>query len=80
MPSLLSEGLFEADGQMHDEVFNDHAFKQSLMYAKGVVCSDCHTGGAVNFERGSVPPGPGNATSVPGSQGWSPSPGQGRRR
>jgi predicted CXXCH cytochrome family protein len=42
MPTLLSEGLFEADGQMHDEVFNDQAFKQSLMYAKGVVCSDCH--------------------------------------
>ncbi|MCG5238011.1 tetratricopeptide repeat protein [Xanthobacter oligotrophicus] len=42
MPALLSEGLFEDDGQMRDEVFNDHSFKQSLMYAKGVVCSDCH--------------------------------------
>ena len=42
MPALLSEGLFEDDGQMKDEVFNDHSFKQSLMYAKGVVCSDCH--------------------------------------
>lgn len=42
LPSFLSEGLFEADGTMRDEVFNDHAFKQSLMYAKGVVCSDCH--------------------------------------
>ncbi|WP_051955573.1 tetratricopeptide repeat protein [Beijerinckia mobilis] len=42
LPSLLSEGLFEADGQMKDEVFNDQAFKQSLMYARGVVCSDCH--------------------------------------
>lgn len=41
-PAVLSAGLFEADGQMLDEVFNDHAFKQSLMYAKGVVCSDCH--------------------------------------
>ena len=27
---------------MKDEVFNDHSFKQSLMYAKGVVCADCH--------------------------------------
>ncbi len=27
---------------MRDEVFNDHAFKQSRMYAKGVICSDCH--------------------------------------
>ena len=42
LPSFLSEGLFEADGLMRDEVFNDHSFKQSLMYAKGVVCSDCH--------------------------------------
>lgn len=41
-PVTLAAGLFEDDGQMKDEVFNDHAFKQSLMYAKGVVCSDCH--------------------------------------
>ncbi|MCR4524694.1 MULTISPECIES: tetratricopeptide repeat protein [Bosea] len=41
-PVSLSAGLFEDDGQMKDEVFNDHAFKQSLMYRKGVVCSDCH--------------------------------------
>lgn len=41
-PVPLAAGLFEDDGQMKDEVFNDHAFKQSLMYAKGVVCSDCH--------------------------------------
>ena len=42
LPTFLSEGLFEADGVMQDEVFNDHSFKQSLMYAKGVTCSDCH--------------------------------------
>lgn len=42
LPSFLSEGLFESDGTMRDEVFNDHSFKQSLMYQKGVVCSDCH--------------------------------------
>jgi predicted CXXCH cytochrome family protein len=41
-PALLSPDLFEDDGQMRDEVFNDHAFKQSLMYAKGVSCGDCH--------------------------------------
>ena len=41
-PAFLSAGLFEADGTMLDEVFNDHSFKQSLMYAKGVVCTDCH--------------------------------------
>ncbi|MBB3772713.1 putative CXXCH cytochrome family protein [Angulomicrobium tetraedrale] len=42
MPALLTPDLFEDDGQMKDEVFNDHSFKQSRMYAKGVVCSDCH--------------------------------------
>lgn len=42
LPTFLSEGLFEADGTMQDEVFNDHAFKQSLMYARGVTCGDCH--------------------------------------
>jgi Flp pilus assembly protein TadD len=42
MPALLDAGLFEDDGQMKDEVFNDQSFKQSLMYARGVVCSDCH--------------------------------------
>ena len=42
MPALLTSDLFEDDGQMKDEVFNDQSFKQSLMYAKGVVCSDCH--------------------------------------
>lgn len=41
-PAFLSEGLFEADGQMRDEVFNDHLFKQSRMYARGVICTDCH--------------------------------------
>lgn len=42
LPSLLAQELFEDDGQMKDEVFNDHLFKQSLMYAKGVTCGDCH--------------------------------------
>ena len=42
LSTFLDAGLFEDDGQMKDEVFNDQAFKQSLMYARGVVCSDCH--------------------------------------
>ncbi|MFG1204224.1 tetratricopeptide repeat protein [Xanthobacter aminoxidans] len=42
LPTFLAEGLFEADGTMQDEVFNDHSFKQSLMYARGVTCGDCH--------------------------------------
>ncbi|MGE4173915.1 MAG: tetratricopeptide repeat protein [Methylocystis sp.] len=40
--ALLTAELFEDDGQMKDEVFNDQSFKQSAMYAKGVICSDCH--------------------------------------
>lgn len=40
--ALLLPGLFEDDGQMRDEVFNDQTFRQSLMFARGVSCSDCH--------------------------------------
>ena len=40
--SLLSRGLYQADGQMHDEVYNYGPFKQSRMFAAGVTCSDCH--------------------------------------
>jgi len=40
--SLLSRGLYQADGQMHDEVYNYGSFKQSKMFAAGVTCSDCH--------------------------------------
>jgi len=42
MSAFLTSGLYEADGQMRDEVFNDQTFKQSRMYAKGVTCGDCH--------------------------------------
>ncbi len=41
-PTLLTPDLFEADGQMRDEVFNYASFQQSKMHAKGLVCSDCH--------------------------------------
>jgi tetratricopeptide (TPR) repeat protein len=42
LENFLDSNLFEDDGQMKDEVFNDQSFKQSLMYARGVVCTDCH--------------------------------------
>ena len=42
LPAFLTADLFEADGQMREEVFNYASFLQSKMYAKGVVCSDCH--------------------------------------
>jgi predicted CXXCH cytochrome family protein len=40
--SELSRGLYYADGQMQDEVYNYGAFKQSKMFAAGVTCGDCH--------------------------------------
>jgi Flp pilus assembly protein TadD len=40
--SLLREGLYHADGQQLDEVYNHSSFLQSKMHAKGVTCSDCH--------------------------------------
>lgn len=40
--SLLDQGLYSADGQMQDEVFNYGSFLQSKMFAKGVSCGDCH--------------------------------------
>jgi predicted CXXCH cytochrome family protein len=42
LPSLLTEGLYYADGQILDEVYVYGSFIQSKMYAAGVTCSDCH--------------------------------------
>ena len=41
-PALLEPGLYEADGQMRDEVYTWGSFVQSRMFATGVTCSDCH--------------------------------------
>nr|WP_255720479.1 cytochrome c3 family protein [Acuticoccus kalidii] len=40
--SLLLPGLYQADGQIEDEVYVYGSFLQSKMYAKGVSCGDCH--------------------------------------
>lgn len=40
--SVLSDGLYEADGQIHDEVYEYGSFTQSKMYHAGVRCTDCH--------------------------------------
>ena len=40
--SAIARGLYHADGQMLDEVYNYGSFKQSKMFAAGVTCSDCH--------------------------------------
>jgi tetratricopeptide (TPR) repeat protein len=42
LPSLLSQGLYHADGQIDDEVYVYGSFMQSKMHAAGVTCSDCH--------------------------------------
>lgn len=41
-PALLEDGLYYADGQIRDEVYEYASFTQSKMYAAGVTCSDCH--------------------------------------
>jgi len=40
--SLLDEGLYFADGQIRDEVYEYGSFLQSAMHRAGVTCSDCH--------------------------------------
>lgn len=40
--SLLSQGLYQSDGQIEDEVFVVGSFLQSKMHQAGVSCSDCH--------------------------------------
>ena len=40
--SPLARGLYCADGQMLDEVYDYGSFKQSRMFAAGVTCGDCH--------------------------------------
>jgi predicted CXXCH cytochrome family protein len=41
-PALLEPGLYHADGQIEDEVYEVGSFLQSRMAAAGVTCSDCH--------------------------------------
>jgi predicted CXXCH cytochrome family protein len=42
LPSVLSDGLYHADGQQRDEVFVWGSFLQSRMHRAGVTCADCH--------------------------------------
>jgi tetratricopeptide (TPR) repeat protein len=41
-PVLLNAGLYHADGQIQDEVYEYGSFLQSRMYANRVRCTDCH--------------------------------------
>ncbi|HSP05987.1 MAG TPA: tetratricopeptide repeat protein [Acidobacteriota bacterium] len=42
LPTLLTPGVFYADGQIQEEDYEVHSFMQSKMYEKGVKCNDCH--------------------------------------
>ena len=42
LPSLLTEELYFADGQILEEVYVYGSFTQSKMYRQGVRCADCH--------------------------------------
>lgn len=42
LPSLLVPGLYHPDGQQLDEVYVDASFRQSLMFERGVTCTNCH--------------------------------------
>ena len=54
--SLLDDGLYFADGQIRDEVFETGSFLQSKMHGAGVTCSDCHEPHGLKLRA------PGNAT------------------
>lgn len=41
-PVTLQPGLYHADGQIQDEVYEYASFRQSKMFHQGVTCSDCH--------------------------------------
>jgi predicted CXXCH cytochrome family protein len=54
-PVLLDEGLYRADGQIEDEVFEYASFLQSRMHRAGVACIDCHEPhGAALREQGNA--------------------------
>ena len=42
VPDTLRPGLYHADGQQLDEVFEYGSYRQSRMYQAGVACTDCH--------------------------------------
>ncbi len=51
VPSLLTEDLYHADGQIEEEDYVYGSFTQSKMYSKGVRCSDCHDMHSLKLHR-----------------------------
>jgi tetratricopeptide (TPR) repeat protein len=52
LPTFLRPELYEADGQIKDEVYEYNSFRQSKMFAKGVTCGDCHEPHALKLRGG----------------------------
>jgi predicted CXXCH cytochrome family protein len=42
VPDLLTEGIYQPDGQIQNEDYEYGSFLQSRMYHAGVACADCH--------------------------------------
>lgn len=58
VPELLDGQLYYADGQILDEDYEYGSFLQSLMYRKGVRCTDCHDSHTARIKfADKVPPG-----------------------
>jgi tetratricopeptide (TPR) repeat protein len=53
-PALLDAGLYHADGQIDDEVYEWGSFVQSRMFAAGVTCSDCHDAHSLRVDADGV--------------------------
>lgn len=51
LPSLLTEDLYFADGQILEEVYVYGSFTQSKMYRHEVRCSDCHDVHSIKLVR-----------------------------
>ena len=51
LPSLIEEGLYHADGQILDEVYEYSSFLQSKMYAREVSCPNCHDSHSLKLHR-----------------------------
>ena len=52
LPSLLTEDLYFADGQIKEEVYVYGSFTQSKMYRHDVRCSDCHDVHSIELRQG----------------------------
>lgn len=58
IPSILSERLYHADGQLKEETYVYGSFTQSKMFHHGVRCTDCHNPHSMKLVA------PGNALCV----------------